>query len=48
MVSGWWGISRHINYFGDWLMGLAWCLPCGANPVAYFYAVYFAVLLIHR
>jgi len=48
MVAGWWGISRHINYFGDWMMGLAWCLPCGANPVAYFYAVYFAILLIHR
>mmetsp|Transcript_11157 Transcript_11157/g.15190 ORF Transcript_11157/g.15190 Transcript_11157/m.15190 type:complete len:425 (+) Transcript_11157:302-1576(+) len=48
MISGWWGISRHINYFGDWLMGLSWCLPCGAQPVAYFYAIYFAVLLIHR
>lgn len=23
MVSGWWGLSRHINYFGDWLMGYA-------------------------
>lgn len=21
LVSGWWGIARHINYFGDWLMG---------------------------
>lgn len=21
MVSSWWGLSRHINYFGDWLMG---------------------------
>ena len=20
IISGWWGISRHINYFGDWLM----------------------------
>jgi hypothetical protein len=20
IVSGWWGIARHINYFGDWLM----------------------------
>jgi steroid 5-alpha reductase family enzyme len=20
LVSGWWGIARHINYFGDWLM----------------------------
>lgn len=21
IVSGWWGIARHINYTGDWLMG---------------------------
>jgi Delta14-sterol reductase len=20
LVSGWWGVARHINYFGDWLM----------------------------
>jgi len=24
LVSGWWGISRHSNYLGDWLMGVAW------------------------
>jgi len=50
IVSGWWGVSRHVNYFGDWLMGLAWCLPCGLErgPLPYFYAAYFAVLLIHR
>mmetsp|Transcript_12034 Transcript_12034/g.20343 ORF Transcript_12034/g.20343 Transcript_12034/m.20343 type:complete len:430 (-) Transcript_12034:329-1618(-) len=48
IISGWWGMARHINYFGDWVMGVAWCLPCGSQPIAYFYAVYFAVLLIHR
>ena len=49
MISGWWGMSRHINYFGDWLMAWAWCLPCGfASPIPYFYVAYFAVLLIHR
>ena len=21
IVSGWWGMSRHINYLGDWIMG---------------------------
>jgi hypothetical protein len=21
IISGWWGMSRHINYFGDWIMG---------------------------
>ncbi len=20
LASGWWGVARHINYFGDWLM----------------------------
>jgi hypothetical protein len=49
LTAGWWGVSRHINYFGDWLMGVSWCLPCGfGSPIPYFYAVYFAVLLIHR
>ena len=23
MISGWWGVARHINYTGDWLMGCA-------------------------
>ncbi|TGZ85666.1 ERG4/ERG24 ergosterol biosynthesis protein [Ascodesmis nigricans] len=49
MISGWWGIARHINYLGDWVMAWAWCLPCGfKTPIPYFYVVYFAVLLIHR
>ena len=31
------------------MMGLAWCLCCGAiSPLAYFYATYFLVLLVHR
>ncbi|KAK9462008.1 ergosterol biosynthesis ERG4/ERG24 [Lipomyces oligophaga] len=49
LADGWWGVSRHINYFGDWLMSVAWCLPTGFHtPVTYFYCLYFATLLIHR
>lgn len=82
LVSGWWGVARHINYLGDWLQAWPYCLPTGlagyailsAGSVAegavvrlldgrevvpgeargwgvvftYFYALYFAVLLIHR
>lgn len=49
LVTGWWGLARHINYLGDLLMGLAWCLPCGfGSPVPYFYSVYFTILLVHR
>jgi delta14-sterol reductase/lamin-B receptor len=49
LTSGWWGLARHINYLGDLMMALAWCLPCGfASPLPYFYFVYFLILLIHR
>jgi protein-S-isoprenylcysteine O-methyltransferase Ste14 len=49
LTSGWWGLSRHMNYFGDLLMGLAWCLPClFGSPLPYFYIFYLTVLLVHR
>jgi protein-S-isoprenylcysteine O-methyltransferase Ste14 len=49
LTSGWWGISRHMNYLGDWMMALAWSLPCRFGHVLpYFYFVYFLILLVHR
>ena len=49
LIDGWWGIARHVNYLGDWLMAWAWCLPCGFDHVIpYFYVAYFGVLLFHR
>lgn len=49
LTSGWWGMARHINYFGDWIMAWAWCLPAGfGSPIPYFYVAYFGVLLVHR
>ncbi|KAJ8072418.1 erg24, C-14 sterol reductase [Marasmius tenuissimus] len=49
LTTGWWGRSRHPNYFGDLLMALAWSLPTGFDtPITYFYVTYFLVLLIHR
>jgi len=42
-------MARKINYTGDWIMGLSWCLVCGVqSAVPYFYAVYFMILLVHR
>jgi protein-S-isoprenylcysteine O-methyltransferase Ste14 len=49
LASGFWGVGRHLNYLGDLMMGLAWCLPCGfARPLPYFYVLYLAILLVHR
>jgi delta14-sterol reductase len=49
LTSGWWGISRHMNYLGDLMMATAWCLPTGfMHPLPYFYIVYFTILLVHR
>lgn len=49
IVSGWWGMARKINYTGDWIMGLSWCLFTGFNSIVpYFYAIYFCILLVHR
>ena len=48
LASGWWGMARHINYLGDWLLSLAGCLACGPNAIPYFFVLYFGILLIHR
>lgn len=29
LTSGWWGVARHINYFGDWIQSWPYCLPTG-------------------
>jgi delta14-sterol reductase len=31
LMSGWWGLARHINYFGDWIMAFSYCLPTGIS-----------------
>lgn len=49
LVSGWWGMARKVNYTGDIVMALAWCMTTGFDCVlTYFYVIYFAILLIHR
>jgi len=49
LVSGWWGLSRHMNYTGDLLGSLAYCLACGFGHILpYFYIIFMLILLIHR
>lgn len=49
LCDGWWKVSQHINYFGDWIIGWSWCLTTGfKSPITYFYVLYFSILLLHR
>lgn len=49
LCDGWWAKSQHINYFGDWLISLSWCLTTwNTNALTYYYSLYFATLLLHR
>lgn len=48
LVSGFWGLGRHMNYTGDLIMAIAYCLPCGVQIGGYFYAFYLFTLLVHR
>ncbi|KAA8648186.1 hypothetical protein EYZ11_000547 [Aspergillus tanneri] len=36
LTAGWWGMSRHINYLGDWLQALPFSLPTGFAGYAIF------------
>ncbi|AET39062.1 delta(14)-sterol reductase Ecym_3597 [Eremothecium cymbalariae DBVPG len=49
LCDSWWAMSQHINYLGDWLMSLSWCLCTRfETPLTYYYSVFFAILLLHR
>jgi Delta14-sterol reductase len=50
LASGFWGMARHMNYTGDLLLAISYCLPCGVSSgsVPYFYFVYLLLLIVHR
>lgn len=49
LASGWWGISRHINYVFELTLALCWSLPAGTSGVAaYIYFVFLTILLTDR
>jgi protein-S-isoprenylcysteine O-methyltransferase Ste14 len=49
LTSGFWGLARHMNYLGDWIIALSWGLLCGLGSVIpYFYPAWFAFLLMTR
>ena len=50
LVNGFWGFSRHINYLGEILMGLAVALSIGypGRIWSWFFPLYYILLLIPR
>ena len=50
LCSGFWGLSRHINYLGEILMatGLAWVLGWPAAIGPWLYPLYYVLLLVPR
>jgi 7-dehydrocholesterol reductase len=49
LISGYWGLSRHLNYVGDLMLSSAFCLACGDKHILpYFYIIYMTILLVHR
>ena len=50
LVSGFWGVSRHVNYLGELLMASALALSLGYPAVLWpwLYPLYYLVLLVPR
>ncbi|XP_033741199.1 7-dehydrocholesterol reductase-like [Pecten maximus] len=49
LVSGWWRVARHFNYFAELLLAFCWTVPCMTlNFAPYAYFVFLTILLVHR
>jgi 7-dehydrocholesterol reductase len=47
LTSGWWGVSRHINYVFEIGLSACWCgVALKLPPLAYL--AYIIILLVHR
>lgn len=49
MLSGLWGVSRHMNYTGDLILSLSYGLACGMDSIIpYLYFIFMLILLVLR
>ena len=49
MLSGFWGVARHMNYVFEIMLAFSWSLPAIHYGMTPFYYVFFLIiLLVHR
>lgn len=48
LSSGYWGISRHLHYFPEWIAALCWTPPVYNAVLPYSYFVFIVILLVDR
>lgn len=49
LASGWWGVSRHMNYVFEIVLALCWSLPAGIGGwIPYVYVAFLTILLTDR
>jgi len=49
LISGFWGMSRHMNYVFELMLALSWSLPAlGYGVYPFFYFIFLVILLVHR
>merc|ERR1712109_377799 len=56
LTSGFWGMSRHMNYVFELMLALSWSLPALGNNAGtslarispFFYFFFLLILLVHR
>jgi len=49
LISGFWGLSRHMNYVFELMLAFSWSLPAlGYGPYPFLYCGFLIILLVHR
>merc|ERR1712113_152228 len=49
LVSGFWGLSRHMNYVFELMLAFSWSCPAlGYGVYPFFYWWFLLILLVHR
>ena len=49
LLSGFWGLARHMNYVFEMMLATSWSLPAlGYGVLPFLYVFFLGILLFHR